>query len=311
MQRNRLGRTGLQVSRLSFGASALGAVFRDVQEADALRTVHLALDAGINYFDVAPAYGATRAEMVLGKALQGVPRDRYILSTKVGKTTAPGSYGDDTLDYSRQRIRASFDESCARLGTDFVDILHLHDIEYLGRRHTEWALTEGLEAVHELKREGRVGAVSFGIYPVDLWQRILRDVDVDAGLVHNHGCLSDTRLLDLLPLAEAKDVGLINASPFASGLLTERGPADWHPASAADRAVFRDAAEFCAAQGASISQLAFQFACSLPGIATTMFSSASPASLQRNLQWLEQPLDAALAAEVRRRLAPVANKDWF
>jgi aryl-alcohol dehydrogenase-like predicted oxidoreductase len=128
MQYNPLGNTGLNVSRLSFGASSLGGVFRPVDETQAIRAVHAALDLGINYFDVAPAYGATRSETVLGKALRGVPRDRYYLSTK---------------DYSRQRIRASLDESAGRLGVDYFDIIHIHDIEYQGRRHTEWALAEG------------------------------------------------------------------------------------------------------------------------------------------------------------------------
>src|ERR1700722_10312445 len=148
-----LGRTGLKVSILGMGASALGGVFHPVDEGEANRAVHAALDCGINYFDVAPAYGATRAEVVLGKALQGIPRHRYFLSTKVGKYTAPGGYGRDTLDYSRPRIRESLGESSVRLGTDYFDIVHLHDIEYLGRRHTEWALDEGLNSLWELKRE--------------------------------------------------------------------------------------------------------------------------------------------------------------
>ena len=191
-----LGRTGLQVSTLSFGASSLGGVFHPVDEMDAIRSVHTALDLGINYFDVAPAYGGTRSETVLGKALSGIPRDRYFLSTKIGKYTNPEKYGDDTLDYSRERTRRSIDESAARLGTDYFDIIHIHDIEYEERRHTEWALSEGFEAVSELKREGRIGAVSFGIYPMDLWHRIFTTLPVDAALVHNHYNLHDTRILD-------------------------------------------------------------------------------------------------------------------
>ena len=110
---------GLRVSCLSFGASTLGSVFRTVDESEAIRAVHAALDCGINYFDVAPAYGGTLAETVLGKALRGIPRDRYFLSTKVGKYTKPGSYGDDALDYSRARIRASGNET-QRGGIDAV-----------------------------------------------------------------------------------------------------------------------------------------------------------------------------------------------
>jgi len=310
MQYNVLGKTGLRVSALSFGASSLGGVFRTVDEAEAIQAVHTALDAGINYFDVAPAYGGTRSETVLGKALKGIPRDRYFLSTKVGKYTNPGQYGDDTLDYSRARIRASLDESAGRLGTDYFDIIHIHDIEYQGRRHAEWALTEGLAAVHELKREGRIGAVSFGIYPMDLWKRIFADYDVDAGLVHNHYCLNDTQLLDVLPLVRQKNIGVINGSPFASGLLTDRGPADWHPASAADRAVFRQAADYCRQQGTSISKLALQFSSQHPELPTTLFSSASPESVRRNVAWATEPYDPALLAAVQRNLQPVMNKEW-
>lgn len=140
-------------------ASSLAGVFRPVDDGEAIRAVHIAFDCGINYVGVAPAYRRTLAEAGLGKALKGVPRSRYFLSTKVGKYTNPQVYGEDTLAYSRARIRRSIQESSARLGVDYFDIVHIHDIEYQDRRHTEWALSEGYEALHELKREGRIGAV--------------------------------------------------------------------------------------------------------------------------------------------------------
>lgn len=305
-----LGRTGLKVSSLSFGASALGGVFRAVDEKEAIAAVHTALDLGITYFDVAPAYGGTRSETVLGKALAGIPRHRYVLSTKVGKYTDPANYGHDVLDYSRTRIRASLDESCQRLGVERIDIIHIHDIEYQQRKHTEWALSEGLAAVQELKREGRIGAVSFGIYPMDLWQRIVGGVDIDTALIHNHYCLNDTRMLELLPAAHKKGVGLINASPFASGLLTDRGPADWHPAGPAERKLFADAAAFCQKRGVPIGKLALQFSSQHPDIPTTMFSSANPESVRRNVAWHQEPVDQKLVAEVRTLLTPVIDKQW-
>lgn len=310
MKYSALGNTGLTVSRLSFGASALGGVFRSVDESTAIKAVHTALDCGINYFDVAPAYGGTVSESVLGKALHGIPRTKYYLSTKVGKYTKPGSYGEDTLDYSRSRIRASLDESAARLGVDYFDLIHIHDIEYQDRRHTEWALTEGYEAVQELKREGRIGGVSLGIYPMDLWERILSSLQIDAALVHNHYCLNDTQLLRLLPLAAKKGVGIINASPFASGLLTDRGAAAWHPASDRDQALFRVAAEFCRKQGTPVAKLALQFSSQNDDIPTTLFSSADPESVKHNVVWHDQPYDRGLVTEVQKILAPVRDKEW-
>jgi aryl-alcohol dehydrogenase-like predicted oxidoreductase len=310
MQYNSFGKTGLQVSRLSFGASSLGGVFHPVDEAEAIAAVHAALDCGINYFDVAPAYGGTRSETVLGKALRGIARDRYFLSTKVGKYTDPNEYGKDTLDYSRARIRASIDESAARLGVEYFDIIHIHDIEYQNRRHTEWALTEGYDAVQELKREGRIGYVSFGIYPMDLWKRIFTSLDIDAALIHNHYCLNDTQLLELFPLAKQKGIGIVNGSPFASGLLTDRGAPVWHPASADDQRCFRSAAELCRSRGTSISKLALQFSSQNPEIPTTLFSTSKPETVYRNVEDHEKPYDANLLAEVRRILEPVLDKEW-
>jgi L-galactose dehydrogenase len=305
-----LGNTGLKISKLSFGASSLSAVFHAVDESEAIKAVHAALDAGINYFDVAPAYGGTASETVLGKALKGISRNRYFISTKVGKYTDPDNYGNDVLDYSAKRIYQSLKESAARLGTDYFDILHIHDIEYKNRKHTEWALAEGLNTVHQLKKEGRIGAVSFGIYPMDLWQRIFNDYEIDAALVHNHYCLNDTTLLNLLPLAKAKGIGIINASPFGSGLLTERGPADWHPASKAEREVFKNAALFCEQQGTSIEKLAFQFSSRHPDIPTTMFSSSNPQSVLRNIQWYKESIDNELVKKVQELLKTVMNRQW-
>lgn len=310
MKYNLLGKTGLAVSCLSFGASSLGGVFHSVDENEAIRSVHTALDLGINYFDVAPAYGGTRAETVLGKALKGIPRDSYYLSTKVGKYTQPGGYGDNTLDYSRARIRASLEESSRRLGTDYFDLVHLHDIEYQRRQHTEWALSEGVAALVELKQEGRLGNVSFGTYPMDLWHRIFSKLPADAGLVHNHYTLSDTRALELLPMARQKGIGIINGSPFASGLFSGLEAPDWHPANEAERRLFRKAAALCERRGVPISKLALQFSSQNPVFPTTLFSSSRAESVRRNVQWHKDPLDPDLLAAVQRALAPVMNKQW-
>jgi aryl-alcohol dehydrogenase-like predicted oxidoreductase len=310
METTPLGKTGLLVSRLSFGASALGGVFRDIDESDGIRAVHAALDAGINYFDVAPAYGGTVAETVLGKALKGIARDRYILSTKAGKYTQPGAYGTDELDYSEARIRRGLEESMARLGVDFVDIVHLHDFEYQGFSKTDWAFDEGFPTLVKLKQEGRIGAVSAGIYPLDLWQRVIAEAPVDCILTHNHYCINDTRGLELIGPCREKNIGAINASPFASGLLTGGKIADWHPANPAQRALFAEAAALCESHGSSIAKLAFQFACQGTPFHTTMFSTARTASLERNLAWFGEPYDPALLADVKSILAPVIDTQW-
>ena len=310
MNYNELGSTGLSVSELSFGASSLGGVFHEVDETEAVKAVYRALEAGINYIDVSPAYGGTKAEQVLGRALKGVPRRQYYLSTKVGKYTDPRSYGSDTFDYTAERIRRSIGESMERLGVEYFDIVYLHDFDYEDQAHAESAITEGYLTLRELKNEGRIGNVGAGIYAMDLWKRFLLQTDPDVLLVHNHLCLNDIRLLELLPLAKSKGVGIVNASPFGSGLLTDRGAPDWHPITREQRALFSQAATLCSERGTSLAKLALQFSSQHHEVPTTLFSTARVSSVDRNLQWYSEPCDYGLVAEVQCILEPVMNLQW-
>ncbi len=310
MRYNTLGRTGLSVSELSFGASSLGGVFHEVEKVEALRSVHAALDNGITYLDVSPAYGATQGERYLGAALKGVDRSRYVLSTKVGKHTQPGGYGADTFDFSRDAIMRSIEESMGRIGVDYFNIVYLHDFDYENGRHADQALSEGFDTLAELKNRGRIGAIGAGIYAMDLWKRTLLETDVDVLLVHNHYCLNDIRLLELLPLCDELQVGIVNASPFGSGLLTDRGAPDWHPSNEEQRRVFAEAAKLCADAGTSISKVALQFSTQNPNLPTTLFSTARVTSVERNLAWYAEPCDYKLVAAIQQILEPVMNLQW-
>jgi L-galactose dehydrogenase len=135
-------------------------------------------------------------------------------------------------------------------------------------------------------------------------------VQVDTILSHNHYSLNDTLLLDLLPLIKATGVGLINASPLSSGLLTNRGPSSWHPATIEDKQVCQQAVAFCEQQGVSIEKLAVQFSSSHPDIPTTLVSTSRCEIITNNVRWVEEPLDLGLVWEVQAILAPIMNKDW-
>ncbi|MCE2770828.1 MAG: aldo/keto reductase [Saprospiraceae bacterium] len=310
MRYNLLGNTGLSVSTLSFGASSLGGVFHEIDEKKAIEAVHVALSLGINYIDVAPAYGGTLAETILGKALKEVPRNTYFISTKVGKNTNSNAYGSDTFIYSEEGIRRSLDESSKRIGVDYFDLVLLHDIEYNNRQHTDWALNEGIQTLNVLKSEGRIGATGIGMYPVDLWKEVLESCVIDVALTHNLYCIHDTRLLSLLPIAKKRGVGIINASPFASGLLTSKGAPSWHPANTFQRALFAKAAAFCKKNGVDISTLALQFSAQNPEITTTMFSSANAETIKQNVNWFSEPINLELLQKVQEILAPISNQNW-
>jgi L-galactose dehydrogenase len=301
MQYRTLGNTGLDVSVLSFGASSLGSVFRDTVETESIRAVHEAVDAGINYIDVSPYYGLTKAETVLGKALREIPRDRYLLSTKAGR------YGADQFDFTRKRILASVDESLKRLHTDYLDILFLHDIEFVP---AEIIWEEALPTLSELKQAGVIRFGGICGLPLPLFETFLPQADVDAIISYCHYSLNDTSLVHLLPLIEQKGVGLVNASPLSMGLLSTRGAPDWHPAGGELKAACLKAAEYCASQGADIAKLAVQFSTSNERIPTTLVSTANPANIRRNAEWIDEPIDRELLKEVLELLAPVMNETW-
>lgn len=305
--RTNLGRTGLSASRIAFGTSALGGVFGAVDSLEAERTVMRAFEAGINLFDSAPAYGNTASEQVLGRALSNLPRNEVLICTKAGKQTDDS--GRDSFDYSEEAIRRSVAESCQRLGTDYLDILLLHDFD-AESADTEQALTEGFDTLRALKAEGRVRVIGAGIYDMALWKRVLSEQEIDVALVHNHHTLVDIRIFELLPLLEAQGVGLISAAPFGSGLLTGQPLPDWHPAPQQVRAAVRRAAALAEEYGSSLPALALQFATSEPRVPATLFSCSNPGELDRSLGWYAAEIDRILVARVQQILEPVMNRSW-
>jgi L-galactose dehydrogenase len=308
IRRVALGRSGLTVSTVGLGASALGGVFGTVSDDEGVATVGAALEAGVTLFDTAPAYGATRSERVLGAALRGVPRSGFVISTKAGKCTDPD--GRDGFDFSEDGIRRSVDASAERLGVDVLDVVHLHDFDYEADGHVEAAIDVGFRTLHALKAEGRIRAVGAAIYRLGLWKRVLLEADLDVMLLHNHHNLCDVRAYEVLPLIEERGIGVINAAPFASGLLTGGEAPPWHPAPPAAREAFAAAARLAEAAGVPIARLALAFAASEPRLPVTLFSCAHPDVLRRNLMWLRDPVDRHLVASVQAVLEPVMNRQW-
>src|SRR5436853_6797318 len=142
-----LGRTGLQLSWLSFGASSLGQEFRPVDLNEAIRSVHAALDGGMNFIDTSPFYGRGMSECLLGVALRGVPRDRYYLGTKLGR------YDRAHFDFSARRVAESVDVSLHRLGVEHLDIILCHDIEFVEMAQI---VEETLPALRKIQEQGKV-----------------------------------------------------------------------------------------------------------------------------------------------------------
>lgn len=304
---NELGKTGMRVSNLGFGASSLGGVFHDIREAEGIHAVHTAVDNGINFIDVSPYYGHYKAETVLGKALKEIPRDKYYLSTKVGRY---GKDGVNTWDYSAKRVTDSVYESMERLNIDYIDLINVHDVEFADLNQI---VNETLPALVALRDKGVVGHVGI----TDLQPENLKWVieHVPAGTVESvlnfcHYSLNDEMLLDYLDFFEANGVGVVNASPFSMGLLSKRGAPAWHPAPESLKQACRRAAEHCEARNYPIEKLAVQYSTSNPRIATTLFSSANPDNVLKNIGYVNEPMDSELVKEVQEIIGDQMRVRW-
>ena len=310
---NEIGKTGMRVSALSFGASSLGGVFHGIREEEGIRAVHVAVDNGINFIDVSPYYGHLKAEQVLGKALREIPRDKYYLSTKVGRY---GKDGVNMWDYSAERVTRSVYESMERLGIDYIDLINVHDIEFQAALPggLQKVVDETLPALVKLRDEGIVRHVGItDLQPENLQWVIDHSPEgtVESILCFCHYSLNDDMLTDYLDYFEQRGIGVINASPFSMGLLSSRGAPDWHPAPESLRDACKRAAEYCAAQGYPIEELAIQFAVSLsPRIATTLFSSASPENVLRSISYVEKPIDWQLVEKVKEIIGDQQRVRW-
>jgi L-galactose dehydrogenase len=299
-----LGKTGWKVSVLGFGAAPLGATHGAFNEKDGIRAVHTAIDLGINFIDVAPYYGRTMAEEVLGKALKGLPREKYFLATKVGR------YGPDEkdFDFSPERVVRSVDESLRRLKVAHIDLIQCQDVEFAS---VPQLVEETIPALQKLKRQGKVRHVGITGLPLKVFRRVLDRIAVDTVHSYCHFCLTNTTLVQLLPYFGEKRVGIINAAPLGMGLLTEKGPPKWHPAPAKVRDVCAKAVEHCRKRKTSLPQLALQFATAHRDIATTLVGTSSAKKIKELAKGIEQPLDQSLLAEVQDILTPIRNETWL
>lgn len=308
MEYREIGKTGMIVSNISFGASSLGGVFRSVKEGEGVETVYAAIDSGINFIDVSPYYGHLKAEIILGKALKHIDRKKYYLSTKVGRY---GKEGINFWDYSSKKARESVFESMDRLNVDHVDLVNVHDIEFAD---LEMVCKETLPALVELREEKIVSHVGITNLTLKHFKYIIENTPsgfVESILSFCHYTLVDDSLADYFDYFDEKEVGIINASPFSMGLLTERGAPDWHPAAQPMKDICKKAAEYCRSKDKPIEQLALKFSVGNPRIATTLFSTTRPEAVIQNIQWAEEPMDEELYKDVCQILEPRFRDTWL
>ena len=300
METRPLGHTGLNLPVLSFGASSLGQEFRQVDLSEALRSVRVALDLGMNFIDTSPFYGRGMSEVLLGVALRGVPRDQYILGTKLGR------YDSAHFDFSAKRVVESVDVSLHRMGVDHLDICLCHDIEFV---EMSQIVNETLPALRKVQEQGKVRFVGISGYPMNIFRYVLDRAPLDVVLSYNHYTLQNTMFADLVPYLKEKRVVIMNAAPFSARLLTNASLPKWHKATPLVRETCQKAAAHCQSRGVGLAQLALQFSIANRAMTPCVTGSASPERILEWADWIKKPLDQQLLGEVLEILKPIHN--WF
>src|SRR5437867_11691538 len=258
MRMRLLGRTGLQLPILGFGASSLGQEFRKVSLEEALQSVRVALDCGLNFIDTSPFYGRGMSEVLLGIALCDVPRDSFTLCTKLGR------YDLQHFDFSARRVAESVDVSLHRLGADHLDIVLCHDIEFV---EMQQIVDETLPALRKIQQAGKVRWIGFSGYPQKIFKFVCDQTPGDCVLSYNQYTLQNTRFADeTVPYLKRKGIGAMNAGPFSARLLTNAPLPKWLKEPEEVKAAAHRAAEHCAKRGVDIAKLALQFSCAHPDI---------------------------------------------
>jgi D-threo-aldose 1-dehydrogenase len=323
--RRTLGSTGIEVTQLGLGGASIGELFVRVPELDAFQTVRAAWDAGVRYFDTAPWYGRGLSELRMGAGLRGEDREAYTLSSKIGRwlraprnpatfTTAPwagGSPNEVVFDYSYDGIMRGFEQSQQRLGITRLDVAWVHDLDHLyhgtGEKldfHFGQLAASGWRAVDELKAAGLIRAVGAGINDRGLMTRFLDLVPVDAFLVAMPYTLLDQGVLDdEFPACEARGIGFVIGSPFASGILAKGDTPDakyaYAPASDEVRARVRGISAVCERHGAPLAAAALQFPLGHRAVASVIPGASSPAQAERNVAAFTHPIPVELWAELK------------
>jgi D-threo-aldose 1-dehydrogenase len=312
MPTRKLGRTGIELSVLGFGAAPLGGMYVPSSDADAIEAVQTALDAGISYFDVAPHYGQGLAELRLGRGLSARPSAACVVGTKVGRLLEPAEAAPTVpmwpealpfrtvYDVSASGIRRSLRESLTRTGRRRFEIALLHDPDRYAEDDAALASLIGTayRTLTALRAERGTDAIGLGVNSADVCRIALDLGDWDCFLLA--GTYSVLRQDDggLLERCRKAGVGVIIGGPFMSGALA--GGTTWRyrpipETIAADIAKLR---AICCDHRVPIKAAALQFPLLHPAVAAVVVGMRLASEVRENVQALYHPIPAAFWQEL-------------
>lgn len=316
----KLPRADVEVTLMGLGCAQMGNLYRATSYDECAGAFKAAWNAGIRYFDTAPFYGYTRSERRLGTMLTDMPRDAFVLSTKVGQVMTPDeSVGEEedgfvqplpfrpVYDYSYDGIMRSFEASQQRLGILKPDILYVHDIGRMthGDRHAHyWSqLTDGggLRALGKLRDEGSTKAIGLG---VNEWQVIREAMDVfeiDVSMLAGRYTLLEQDSLTVMDECARRGIGIVVAGPFNSGILAGNKKFNYADAPADILARVEGLREACEEQGVSLQSAALHFPLTHPAVVTVVSGARTAEQIQSNVAWFAETIPPSFWSELRSR----------
>ena len=287
-----IGAHGLHLPGIGLGTGLHG----EVSERQSVATIEHAMDRGVCFFDTAPLYGNGLAEERLGIALHGVPRDSYVLNTKVGILSG-GVTGGFDYDFSADGVERCFARSLRRLRVERIDILHLHEPEGFA----EQVLAETLPLVLHWREQGLIRAVSAG---VNHWSMAEPFVEhLDCVLLAGRYTLLEQGALPFLVRQRQERRPVLAAGIFNSGILAT-GPNNdarynYLPAPGPVRDRVRRLQQVCVRHGVELSHAAVQFVAAQPAVGSLIFGACSGAELDQALRGTRPGTPPALWQELR------------
>ncbi len=316
MERRKLGSTQLEVTELGFGGAPLGNLYYAISNAESDAALQQVWDSGIRYFDTAPQYGSGLSEHRLGHFLREQPRSEFVLSTKVGKLLTPTRnmaepdevWFVDPLpnavhyDYSYDGIMRSIDHSLHRLGTSHIDIAHFHDLDriVLGDEFDKYfkqAMESGYRALEELKQQGVIDAISLGVKQWQVCAEALEFGEFDCFMLQDSYTLLDFDALDFLNTCVEKNISVLQAGPFSSGILVKGivPGAKYNYSDAPPEIIARveKLSALCSEFNVPLPAAALQFPLRHQAIASVVTGMRKPEHVQQNVAWfnLDIPQD--------------------
>lgn len=303
---------------LGLGCASHGNLYRPVPEEVAWESLDEAWRLGIRYFDTAPHYGLGLSERRLGSYLSTRPRDDFRVSTKVGRLLETNPRFDGTtsdidngfavpdslvrrFDPSADGIRRSLDESLDRLGLDRVDIVYLHDPDVYD---LERGLNEGLPALQRLRDQQMIDEIGVGVNDASAAVSAIERGDIDVVMIAGrYTLLEQESCAELLELAQRRNVRIVAAAVFNSGLLARATPKrdatyDYATVSPAVLARAERLARICQRHGTTLPAAALQFPLRHPAVSTVVFGSANADAIRQNVERSAEEIPEALWAEL-------------